>query len=176
MGANINAIKRLDLIRVVDSITRPANVTAYAAGDAVSEVTSNDYFTFEGIFAQGGKAHGEILTAKLHSSGVVATSIDAELFLFRAAITEVADNAAWDTITDTQMLTLIAKIDFPIANFYVGANSSVCEVRDLNLPFTLDQVGSTRPNLIGQLVSRNAYMPITSEVFTVELMIRRDTL
>ena len=46
MGRRSEAIISFQTKFVSDLITRPANTTTYGVGDAVSEVTTNDFFTF----------------------------------------------------------------------------------------------------------------------------------
>ena len=177
MTQNVGAIVQFNTFSTRDSITRPANGTAYAAGDVVSEVTTNDHFSFLESNRPGTKTKqlgGSISTARLHSSANQATKMDAELWLFYADIAEVADNLAFAP-TDAEMLTLIGVIDFPVANWKAGkgtvgaGGNAVCEAFNLGLAYK----GSTG-TLFGQLVVRNAYTPVTSEILTAELIISRD--
>jgi len=168
---------QFNTFRGVDAITRPANTDVYTAGDVVSEVTSNDHFTFEEVNRPGGiKKHlgGSIATARLHSSANQATKLDGELWLFSQDIAEVADNGAFAP-TDAEMLTLVGIIDFPVANWKEGiatagaAGNAVCEAFNLGLAY---KGGLT--SLFGQLVVRNAYTPVSGEIFTCEIIVSRD--
>ncbi len=163
--------------RSVDTITRPSNTTAYTAGDAISEITTNDHFIFSNIFrpgTQNKQLGGAIATARLHSSANKSTKLDAELWLFHTDIVKVVDNDAFAP-TDTEMLTLVGIIDFPLANWKVGnagadaAGNAVCEAFNLGLALK-----SATTDLYGQLVARNAYTPVSGEIFTVELITSRD--
>ena len=162
-----------DLKRVEDSITRPSNTTAYAAGDAVSEVTTNDHFTFSAPTELGVNT-GEIVSAICHSSAAQGTAPDLELWLFHTDVGEDADNAAW-TPTDAELLTCIGVIDFATANWKTGSGNSLCQVTNVNLPYKLARVGDgTRATIYGQLVMRNTYTPVSAEIFTVSMLIRQD--
>jgi len=157
--------------RAVESLTRPSNTTAYAAGDVISAVTTNDHFTFAGAVRNGTKSKqlgGAFVTARLHSSSAVATSLDAELYLFSADIAEVADNSAFAP-TDDEMLTCIGVIDFPTADWKFGTLNSFCQVTNLGIAFK-----AATTTIYGQLVARNAYVPTSAEVFTIELIISQD--
>ena len=160
----------------VSSVTRPANTIDYTAGDVVSTVT-DAHFTFVDAArpgTQNKQLGGSIATARLHSSANVATKMDAELWLFHTDIAEVADNSAFAP-TDAEMLTLVGVIDFATANWKAGiatagaAGNAVCEAFNLGLAFK-----SATTTLYGQLVVRNAYVPVSGEVFTAELVISRD--
>ena len=97
---------------------------------------------------------------------------------FDTDIAEVADNLAW-TLTDAEILTLIGVIDFPTADWragaIAGAGNAMCQQLDLGLTFKLRPVGDgTNPQMFGQLVMRNAYVPTSGEVFNVQMLIRQD--
>lgn len=161
--------------KVSQTITRPADVTAYAAGDVISAVTSNDHFTFADI-VEAGELSALIETALLIDSANVATKPDLELWLFDTDIAEVADNGAFAP-TDAEMLTLLGIILFPTANFVVGTatagadGNSVCQT----LPgLAVKCAPLTGRDIYGQLVVRNAYVPVASEQFTVELTLALD--
>ncbi len=169
--------------RTTASITRPANTTAYAAGDVVSADTGDAHFEFTKAL-QPGKMTGSITTAILHSSANVATKLDAELFLYHTNITDRADNATFIP-TDAEQLTLIGVIDFATADWKVGlatagaGGNAVIQVNKLGLLFQGGQQqgsgnSTTGISIFGQLVARNAYAPVSGEIFTCELLISQD--
>ena len=159
---------RFDVHIVRDSIARPDNTTGYAAGDVISEETTNDHFIFTQCLREAGMT-GTIDWVRLISSANVATKLDAELWLFKADIAEVADNSAFAP-TDAEMLTLVAVIPLPSTEWYVGTvtggagGNAVVEANKIAKTFQ-----STSKNLYGQLVARNAYAPIAEETFTCEI-------
>jgi hypothetical protein len=169
MSTRTKSIQVLDLIKVSGSITRPANTTAYASGDAVSDATGNAHFTFQRPLRNG--TRGEVVAARITSSaGGVATALDAELWLFHTDVAAVADNAAW-TLTDAEAVTRIGVVEFPTADWRLNANNCGCDVYP-NIPFVAARDGAgTEISLYGQLVARNGYTPASGEVITVELVI-----
>jgi hypothetical protein len=154
------------------TFTRPSDTTAYAAGDVVCNSTSAPTIM---EFSPVLKLHssGSVLAqAILVTSANVATKPDLELWLFDTTITMDNDNAAF-TPTDAEMKTLVGIIEFPTADFKVGTATSgadgnaVCQAS--NLGIVVNTVTGTKTSLFGVLVVRNAYVPVSGEVFTVRL-------
>jgi len=172
MAQKVEAIIRSEIIELSDAITRPADTTQYTAGDVIAEVTNNDHYTFvdDGITDA---IYGYITGARLDSSANQATKLAGELWLFAVDIAEVADNGVYAP-TDAEMLTRIGVIDFSAALWKVGTSTSgaggnaCCDI-ELDVPIQFKSTGT----LYGQLVARNAYTPVASEVFTVALKIVR---
>jgi hypothetical protein len=151
-----------------DSVTRPANTTAYTAGDVVTESTA-DALEFLGDEQRIGV--NIIHSAVCISSANQGTKPDLELWLFDADLTPADDNAAFAP-TDAQMRTLVGVIEFPVASFKVGNSGSgadgnvACEVQDLDIVFSPKAAGGM---LYGVLVVRNAYTPVSAERFDIRL-------
>jgi len=174
MATDVNAIIREDIVKVSDALTRPSNTTAYAAGEVISEVTSNEHFAFDGIAAAGSRS-GTIVSAICQSSTVESTKPDLELWLFDSNIANVADNSAF-AVADSDLLDLVGVIDFPIAEWKQGlagasgTGNSINQSHNLNIRYIADSGN----RIYGQLVVRNAYSPISAEVFTVILLTAQD--
>jgi hypothetical protein len=159
---------------VTASKTRPSDTTAYASGDVIAESTSAPtVFTFSDcVRVEGGS--GVIGKVTIADSANVATKLSCELWLFSATVTPDNDNAAF-TPTDTEMLTAVAVV--PISTAYVGDATSGAGGNALltsgvvNLPFKCD---ASSKALYGVLVARNAYAPVSAEVFTVSIYIYQD--
>lgn len=172
MSGKTESIIEFTTKQVRASLTRPANVTAYAAGDVVA-AAAGDHFTFEELI-QPKTLSGSISTARLHSSGNQGTKLDGELWLFSADIAEVGDNAAFNP-SDAEMLTMIGIIDFGVASWRVGSagagasGNAVCEVKNIGL--ALKGAGQT---VYGVLVARNGYTPLSGEIFTCDLVVTQD--
>ena len=158
------------IIVLDQTLTRPSNTTQYAAGDVISAVTSNDHFTFSPAAKMQGGA-GVIRSATFIGSSAEATKPDVELWLFDTDIAEVADNSAFAP-TDAEMLRLIAVIAFPVASMKVGGANIAQEIRDLYIPFRT--IAGSAGALFGQLVARNAYTPVSAEVFKVRLAVEQE--
>lgn len=133
------------------SVTKASGTTQYTAGDVVGGL-----FTFP-----IGGASGLIRSVLLIDSAAESTKPDVDLFLFTAAPTVAADNDAFAP-TDAQMLNCVGVVALAGSGFKVaGANGAI-------LASGLS-IGYTGRTLYGVLVARNAYSPITLEVFTVRL-------
>lgn len=176
-STKIIAIQQNRRVRLSQSFTRPSNATQYAAGDVVSEITTNDHYTFEGM-SRSGEQTGIIETAICISSTPEATPPDLELWLFQKDIADVADNTAFAP-TDANIADLIGIIDFPTGTWVVGkvgtggTGNALCTITDIQIPFqTID--GKDNRSIFGQLVVRNTYTPISGEIFTVILNIIQD--
>lgn len=174
MSGTTEALIQFQTQLVTSSITKEAAVTAYAAGDAVSNATGNTHHTFSNALRPG-ILSGSIPTAICHSSAQKSAVVlpDLELWLFRTDIAVIVDNAAF-TITDAEMATLIGVIDFPVADWKTGdptadTGNSVCIQTNLGLV-----IQAAVPAIYGQLVIRNAYTPVSGEVFTVDLLVTQD--
>lgn len=181
MGDTINATAGYRTTTYRDAITRPNDTTTYTAGDVISEVTTNDHFTFGAASDDGSKRVGRpnpgtitINAARLWSSANQTAKPSFELWLFNVDIAEVADNSAF-AVTDAEMLTLVGIIDFAQGFWKVGlatigaGGNSVCEIKNIDLP-----VNARPGRLYGQLVDRAGYIPVASEIFTVDLICSPD--
>ena len=114
--------------RSVASFTRPANVTAYTAGDVVGDTGGSAILTFSGIGPTAGFIQIQSIRV-LISSGTVPTSMTGlRLHLYTASPTAIADNAAWDLVSGDRAnyadfidlpsitdfgSTLYTKVDYP---------------------------------------------------------------
>jgi hypothetical protein len=158
-------------IRVSGSFTRPADTTAYAAGDNMADSTSAPTVnTITGCVRIPGGS-GIILGASLIDSANQATPGQFEAWVFDTAWTPDNDNAVF-TPTDAECATLVAIV--PLTTSYVGdatagAGGNRIYMSDpVNRGFVCAG-GST--SLYWALVVRNAYTPVSAEVFTLRLSI-----
>lgn len=156
--------------RLTQTKTRPANTTAYAAGDVINESASaGTNITFSGAGKLRGSERpadgGVITSAMIVDSASEATQLDAELWLFSVAPTADNDNAAF-TPTDAEMLNLIGVI--PFGNSFVGTASGNVALTSgyIHIPYVC---ANNDIAIYGVLVARNAYTPISGEVFTIIL-------
>jgi hypothetical protein len=142
---------------VQSSVTRPADTTAYAAGDVVG-----------GLLTFGaGQAHGIVETAVLVGTAAEATKPELDLFFFSEPPTVAADNAAFVPTDDQMINTCLGVITFLAADFHVGSANGVAH----NVLHQNPSVSFLAPSglFYGVLVARNAYVPISAEVFAVKL-------
>lgn len=159
----------------LQSFTRPANATAYTAGDVVADsATAATALTFEGITRGDGLGttlDGLVFTT---SANVAAAKPDLELWLFDTLpATYGNDNEAFAP-TDAEVLRCIGVVDIPVASFKVGlsgadaAGNAVCTVTGRNL--IIDPIAGNK--VFGVLVIRNAYVPVSGEVFSILLKLK----
>lgn len=154
------------------SKTRPADTTTYASGDVVDAGTGTG-LTFSEIVRTPG-ATGVLMALQIVDSANQTLKPVLELWLFNTALTFDNDNAAF-TPTDAELATLVAIL--PLTGSYVGDATSgaggnvVYTSTNLAIPF---QCAANERALYGVLVTRNAYVPVASEVFTVTLRVLQD--
>jgi hypothetical protein len=78
------------------SITRPNDVTAYAAGDVVGPTGATAVLKFEGLGNPKQAVRLDRLEFAVHDSALIASEAAYRLHLFNALPTVYADNAAFD--------------------------------------------------------------------------------
>ena len=164
-GKRIPIIGRNAFVTVSTDVTRPADTTAYAANDAMSDSTSaptSGGFTFTSAARVSGGS-GIITDAIIATSNDAATLLQGEIWLFDAAVTNVNDNAAF-VVSDAEIKTYVGKIPFNLED--AGNNGAYFAS---NLAFGFTCVGSA--NLRYLIKVKNAYTPASAEVLTVRLKI-----
>ena len=161
-----------DLKTITASITRPADTTAYADGDVVTGSTAAalDF----NLAAYNPGMGGWFLRADVLSSAYVAVAPEFDLWLFDTTLTPAADNAAFAP-TDAEMATRLAVLPVTIAQpgtktAGAGGNQWISS-DDVRVPFV---AAPTSMHVYGVLVARTAYVPISGEVFTIDLTVERE--
>lgn len=153
------------------NFTRPADTTAYAAGDAVTNSTSAPVVLTFASVARANGGSGVVIAAQMVDSASQATKGNFELWLFDTTVTPDNDNAVF-TPTDAECATLIGIVQFATA--FVGdatagaGGNAVYVAQGLTIPFTC---GGASTSIFGLLVLRNAYTPVSAEVFTIRLTV-----
>lgn len=165
-------------LRIVQSSSakiRPNDTTTYASGDVINESTSaGTGLTFTGC-GRPTVGSGVIMEVRITDSANQTLKLSAELWLFTAAPAADNDNAAF-TPSDAETLTLACP-PIPVVYSYIGDATSgaggnvVLSSGRVDIPFACASGSAT---LYGVLVARNAYVPVTSEVFTVNLFIAQN--
>lgn len=154
------------------TITRPANTTAYAAGDVIGTAVTCE-LAFADLARSNGGA-GMIVNAMVIDSANQATKPTLELWLFTAPLAVVVDNAPF-VPTDAEMKTLVGVIDLTTAKVgepTVGAvGNCVLYSGTVTLPY---RCAAATKSLSGYLVVRNAYTPVSAEEFTSILTALQD--
>lgn len=148
-------------VTVQTDVTRPADTTAYAASDAISDSTSaptSGGFTLSNAARKSGGS-GIITDVLVASSNDPATRLSGEIFLFNQAVTNINDNAAF-AVSDTEIKTCVGIIPFSL---FDAGNNGLAHITGLSILFTC----SGSANLRFLLRARNAYTPASAEVITI---------
>lgn len=159
------------------TITRPADTTAYAAGDAFTNSTSVPATASISGCARANGGSGVIIGATLMSSANQSTKLDCDIFIFDTTITADNDNSAF-TPTDTELATAVGVITFSGANAKTGDATSGASgncIYPSSLPNPMPFVcGGGSDSLFWSAVPRNGYTPVSGEVLTLRLTISQD--
>lgn len=157
--------------KIVESqtITRPADTTAYTSGDLVANSTTAGSvvpFLFENVVRTTGY-RAKIKRASLNASGVAITNGSFRLHLFSATPAPVGagDNAAIAADFDTNAAKYVGYLDIVLVVAGTGGNKgwSVTAAPDLNF------VSVNSKNLWGLLEAKAGYTPASAETFKIEL-------
>jgi hypothetical protein len=154
------------------TITRPANTTAYTAGDEIADVAGTAaQRTFAAARVNNGT--GVVTGCSLIYSNNPAATPSLELYLFDTDPTSAGDNAAFAP-TDAQLATSIGVITFPAPK--VGTTGTSGNLIYDSGPVTIEfaATGGTT-SLFGLLVTRIGFTPIAnSETLTLRLRIEQN--
>lgn len=150
-------------------VTRPADTTAYAVNDALSDSTTSpttNGFTFTGAArATGGS--GIITDAIITTSNDAGTLLQGEIWVFSAAVTNINDNTAF-AVSDSEIKTCVGKIPFTLED---AGNNGFYHATNLNIGFTT----SGSANLRFLVRVKNAYTPASAEVLTFVIKVLQVT-
>lgn len=151
----------------LDSYTRPANVTQYAAGDQVADATPS-VLQFELPRIEGGT--GVIIHAICVDSVNAAVKPNLRLYLFDTLPTVAADNDPW-TPSDGDMINLLGYVEFSSWEQGLAGAAGNCASFATNLQIPFD---CTDGVVYGLSVERGTYTPASGEVFTFKLGVLQD--
>lgn len=148
-------------VSVSTDITRPADTTAYAANDALSNSTSaptSGGFTLSSICRKSG---GSVLITDVivTTSNDAATLLQGEVWIFNQSVTNINDNTAF-AVSDSEIKTCVAKVPFALED--AGNNGFY---HSQNLSILAKASGSADLRFLVRV--KNAYTPSNAEVITV---------
>lgn len=150
----------IGVVTITASYTRPADTTAYAASDAMSNSTSSpSVLTFTSLASASGKSG---IITDLFVSSTAAAAMSGELWLFDTSPTAINDNAAF-ALSDADAQKAIAKI--PFTTSVDATNNAVAHISNLGIGFT----GSGSANIFGLVRVTQAYTPANAEVVQFRL-------
>jgi len=142
--------------------TRPANTTAYAAKDVMTDGVKKS-MEFPNFSPVPGSAI-DLLNAIMISSNPAASPGAFELLLFDSPQDLATDNSAYSP-SNSDILEVVGVVGFDSYN--VNANSAVYSMATFGHLYTRLAPGST--SLYGVLVAMSAYTPISAENFHIKL-------
>ena len=142
--------------------TRPANTTAYAAKDVMTDGVKKA-MEFPNFSPVPGAAI-DLLNAIMISSNPAASPGAFELLLFDSPQDLATDNSAYSP-ANSDILEVVGVVGFDSYN--VNANSTVYSMATFGHLYTRLAPGST--SLYGVLVAMSAYTPISRENFHIKL-------
>jgi hypothetical protein len=147
------------------SFTRPADTTQYAANDAVTNSTSAPTILEFANSARTSGGSGLILSARHVKSSTTTTNANFRLYLYRATVSSVNDNAQFPLLWANRA-NRIGFVDFTHTTQGTGSDSSSSLVTFINLPFV-----ATGTSLFGLLTVTAAYTPASGEQHYIELSV-----
>ena len=156
-----------EFVTVSVDVTRPANTTAYAINDCLSDSTSapTTFTIANAAKASGGS--GLITDVIVLSDADPAIPLQGEIFLFDSAVTSPNDNAAF-ALSDADARKCIGKVPFVLEDI---GNNDFFHAQGLNIGFTCAGTADLR----FLLRVKNTYTPANGEVSTFRFKIQRLT-
>jgi hypothetical protein len=148
------------------AIARPADTTAYTAGDAIGATGGSAHLTFTGLGRP--RADGVRLMLRSATLMIAATAVPAgmttlRLHLYTAAPDAIADNAVWDLSSAGDRLKYLGYIEFAAPT---DLGSTLWSQLDgINKQLLL----SSSTQLVGVLQTVGGFTPAASTAFTVRL-------
>lgn len=157
-----------NILSIATAFTRPADVTAYAANDAVNNSTTAPVIlTFTGA-ARVAAGSGYIVGARIQKSTVAVTNASFRLHIYHTTVTMINDNTA-NTVLYANATKRVGAIDFSMTSD--GSDGAEAQDFSLRMPFKCDTADTA---LYGVLTAKAAYTPGNAEQFTIELTVDRN--
>lgn len=156
------------IVRLQTTVTRPADTTAYAAGDALANSTGSPTaggFTLTGAAKRSGLG-GVILGIEVVSNAAPGTPLQCEVWLADRAVTAINDNAAF-ALSDADALNFLTPI--PVVLFVQAGNNSRGGTSNLSVPYQCS--GSADLRFLVRVL--NAYTPASAETLTVTVWVQQ---
>lgn len=153
------------MVSIATEVTRPADTTAYAALDVVSDSTSAPtVITFTNV-ARVNNGNGYVVKARLMSDQTTLTS-RLRLHLFHTAPTAINDNSPY-TLLYANRANRIGYCDFPaVATEGTGSTAASANIADLRIAFVC---AAADRNIYAFLETRDAFTPASGQKFYLEL-------
>lgn len=156
-------------ITVTTGMTRPANTTTYAPGDAWANATSGASVYSIANASRGAGRSGLITDIFMSSPRMASPALNGELWIFDSMpATPLQDNAAW-ALTNADLLKVVDVVTFDIQATGSSVSNGYCRLPNLNIGFTT--AADANLYVIPKITS--AYAPASAEVLTMRTKIAR---
>jgi hypothetical protein len=150
-------------------ITRPANTTAYTAGDGVGTATACVQTLNNAAKINSGG--GRITAVRLFKSGTTVTNATFTVLFFNAAPTDVADNAAFNLLYAEQS-RFIASVALSTMTVQ-GSGGGFAFT--LPSPMIYYQTAQGSKALYAVIIATAAYTPASAETFALSVTVETTT-
>lgn len=153
-------------VALSDTFTRPADTTAYAVDDVVSNsTTATTVLTFAQAARKNGGT-GYVTNARLVTNNPSTTNASFRLYLYNQTPTAPPGDNSPFLLTWANRGIRLGVIDFVLSTGATGSDAASTTVTNINL--RLNTQPSSR-SVFGLLVARAAYVPTSGQQFFVEL-------
>lgn len=160
---------------VAGSFTRPADTTAYAAGDLVANSTTAGSVTPVALaVARTNGGTGQLLNIRLSKSGTSLNNASFRVHLFRTSpTTTVGDNGVFAGAVNGIAAVYIGYVDITTdVAFSDGAKGSATAPAGRQV--MIFETGASSSSIYALVEARGAYTPTSGETFTVAAEVLRD--
>lgn len=159
-------------VRPTTAKTRPANTTAYAAGQVMAESTSaGTVWTFANC-ARINQGTGTITSAELADSLSQVTHLQANLYLFSVAPTTTINDAQVWAPTYAELQNCVGVLQ--LISWYGSTSTSGASILASYDEIRKFVCAAASTTLYGVLVATNAYTPGNAETLNLTLGIEQD--
>lgn len=157
------------------TITRPTDTNVYAPGDVICNSTSAPVILQFTNCVRNNNGSGVIQSMTMTDSANETIKLDGDLFLYDTTVAMDNDNSPF-TPTDAEQATCIGVVQFSGGSFRAGlagagGNGQYPDSVSKGIPFVCK--GGAKI-IYGVFIARNAYVPISGEVFTFRMSILQD--
>ena len=158
-------IKRIN----ATEITRPANTTAYTAGDGVGTGTS--VVSTLSNAARQNSGGGRILAVRLFKSGTTVTSATFTVLFFNTAPTDVADNAAFNLLY-AESSRFVGSVALSTMTVQGSGGGFAFSAPNPSIWYT---TASGSKALYAVIIATAGYTPASAETFTLSVTVEQTT-
>ena len=149
--------------RSTATITRPANTTAYTAGDVVGDTGGSAIITLASAGPSGGFALVQSISLVFSDSVVPAGMGAFRVHLYSVSPTAIADNAAFDLVSGERD-TYMGFIDLPTPQDF---GSTVYTQTDYI--GRLVKLAAASSSLFAEIETRGAYTPVSASTVSIRV-------